>query len=222
VDAIGTSYLIHVHTHTCLHTHTPPPFLLYRYGAQSPPKQCLMPDTMVGVAVGIFPFRTSMAKKGMRMGYVEVETREACPLFPAGLKARGHVFHFSQILEEKIVGGFGRDASATGYQMGYSATMQVEAPCHYSSNKSLTNHPPSRTHIHTQCTFRLMQLLRAKVTRGCFGSRAATDQVQGGICGMCLRVSVSIEGGCEQDRAQNKSLCKMLTPNRWLVLAFAS
>lgn len=62
------------------------------------------------------------------MGYVEVETRDTCPLFPPGLTARGHVFHFSQILEEKIVGGFGPLASPTGYKMCYSATMQVPHP----------------------------------------------------------------------------------------------
>ncbi len=76
-------------------------------------------------AVGIFPFRTSMAKGRMKMGYVEVETRDTCPLFGAASKARGHVFHFSQILEEKIVGGFGGDPGAVGYDMGYMATMQV-------------------------------------------------------------------------------------------------
>lgn len=35
----------------------------------------------------------------MRMGYVEVETRPGCPLFPAGTHVRGHVFHFSEIVQ---------------------------------------------------------------------------------------------------------------------------
>jgi cobyrinic acid a,c-diamide synthase len=39
------------------------------------------------------------------MGYVEVETTSACPLFPAGIKARGHVHHASELLEEHHVGG---------------------------------------------------------------------------------------------------------------------
>ena len=34
----------------------------------------------------------------MKMGYVEVEMQPACNLFPAGARARGHVFHFSEIV----------------------------------------------------------------------------------------------------------------------------
>ena len=49
-------------------------------------------------AVGVFPFKTVMTGR-MTMGYVEVETCEACPLFPPGRKARGHVYHFSEIVE---------------------------------------------------------------------------------------------------------------------------
>ena len=53
-------------------------------------------------AVGVFPFRTHMTEKSMKMGYVAVETLKACSLFPTGLSARGHIYHFSEILE---VGG---------------------------------------------------------------------------------------------------------------------
>jgi len=37
--------------------------------------------------------------KRMKMGYVEVEMQPACNLFPAGVRARGHVYHFSEIVQ---------------------------------------------------------------------------------------------------------------------------
>jgi cobyrinic acid a,c-diamide synthase len=49
--------------------------------------------------VGIFPFRTHMTEKSMKMGYVEVDTKAACALFPSQERVRGHVYHFSEILQ---------------------------------------------------------------------------------------------------------------------------
>ena len=40
--------------------------------------------------------------KRMKMGYVEVEMQPACNLFPAGLRARGHVYHFSEIVQVRM------------------------------------------------------------------------------------------------------------------------
>lgn len=40
-----------------------------------------------------------MTDKHMKMGYVAVETIKTCSLFPAGQSARGHIYHFSEILE---------------------------------------------------------------------------------------------------------------------------
>ena len=42
----------------------------------------------------------------MKTGYVEVVTQPACTLFPPGCTVRGHVFHYSEILQEHVVGGF--------------------------------------------------------------------------------------------------------------------
>jgi cobyrinic acid a,c-diamide synthase len=39
----------------------------------------------------------------MSMGYVEVEATPACPLFPAGTRARGHVFHFSEVVQASFI-----------------------------------------------------------------------------------------------------------------------
>lgn len=54
-------------------------------------------------AVGIFPFRTHMTEKGMKMGYVEVCTKKACSLFPSEETVRGHVYHFSEILQVSFI-----------------------------------------------------------------------------------------------------------------------
>lgn len=50
-------------------------------------------------AVGVFPFRTAMTASSMKMGYVEVVTQPSCVLFPPNCTVRGHVFHFSEILQ---------------------------------------------------------------------------------------------------------------------------
>jgi len=53
----------------------------------------------------VFPFKTTLPLGKYTMGYVEIETTSECPLFPAGMKARGHVHHASELLEEHHVGG---------------------------------------------------------------------------------------------------------------------
>lgn len=40
-----------------------------------------------------------MTAQRMKMGYVEVVTQPACVLFPPNCTVRGHVFHFSEILQ---------------------------------------------------------------------------------------------------------------------------
>lgn len=50
-------------------------------------------------AAGVFPFKAVMGRGKMSMGYVELATTDACPLFPPGATARGQVFHFSEIVQ---------------------------------------------------------------------------------------------------------------------------
>ena len=38
-----------------------------------------------------------------KLGYVEVSTEAACPLFAPGQSARGHVCHNAEILQERVV-----------------------------------------------------------------------------------------------------------------------
>jgi cobyrinic acid a,c-diamide synthase len=47
---------------------------------------------------GVLPFATRMG--GMKMGYVEVQVLDNNPVFPAGMTARGQMYHFSEVVEE--------------------------------------------------------------------------------------------------------------------------
>jgi len=79
----------------------------------------------VCAAVGIFPFRTVMTQGKMKMGYVEVETQPTCRLFPPGAQVRGHVFHFSEMVQEQIVSGLSGLPDTKGWDHAYRATMQT-------------------------------------------------------------------------------------------------
>ena len=47
--------------------------------------------------VGILPAEAEMSDRLQALGYVEVETRSATPLGPAGLRFRGHQFRYSEL-----------------------------------------------------------------------------------------------------------------------------
>lgn len=49
--------------------------------------------------MGVFPFKTVVSGRKLSMGYVEVATREGCPLFPPGARVRGQVHHHSEIVQ---------------------------------------------------------------------------------------------------------------------------
>jgi cobyrinic acid a,c-diamide synthase len=49
--------------------------------------------------VGLFPSRARMLKKRKALGYVEVRLKEDCLLGNAGTVARGHEFHYSELIE---------------------------------------------------------------------------------------------------------------------------
>jgi cobyrinic acid a,c-diamide synthase len=48
---------------------------------------------------GIFNARVDMTSKLQALGYVEANVVKDCVLAPKGLKARGHVFHYSHVSE---------------------------------------------------------------------------------------------------------------------------
>lgn len=49
--------------------------------------------------VGLFPSRARMLKKRKALGYVEVTLKEDCLLGKSGAAARGHEFHYSELME---------------------------------------------------------------------------------------------------------------------------
>lgn len=48
--------------------------------------------------VGVFPFGTRMTPRRRALGYREITTVSGHPFFPAGLRLRGHEFHYSEIV----------------------------------------------------------------------------------------------------------------------------
>jgi len=61
--------------------------------------------------VGILPFSTRMLKRRKALGYTEVELLKPCLLGEAGLRLRGHEFHYSEIVPREEERG---DASGRG------------------------------------------------------------------------------------------------------------
>ncbi|KAA6423400.1 MAG: cobyrinic acid a, partial [Trebouxia sp. A1-2] len=109
---------------------------------------------------GLFPFRTQMTKDKMKMGYIEVETQQGCNLFPPHCKARGHVYHYSEILQEKVVGGFanGRHKELE-WETGYQATMQVPGAEAVAEGYTWKNVLASYVHLHFGSAPQLAQSL---------------------------------------------------------------
>ena len=52
--------------------------------------------------VGLFPFNTRMLPRRKALGYREVTLKKDCLLGPKGLQARGHEFHYSELLNESV------------------------------------------------------------------------------------------------------------------------
>jgi cobyrinic acid a,c-diamide synthase len=49
--------------------------------------------------VDLYPFETRMLPRRKALGYREVTLKENCILGPKGLKARGHEFHYSELVD---------------------------------------------------------------------------------------------------------------------------
>jgi cobyrinic acid a,c-diamide synthase len=68
---------------------------------------------------GVLPFATRMG--GMKMGYVEVQVLHNNPIFPAGVTARGQMYHFSEVVEDPAA------AAAAAVDSNDTAAPQVSA-----------------------------------------------------------------------------------------------
>lgn len=109
-------------------------------------------------AVGVFPFKAVLPPGKYTMGYVEIETTAECPLFPPGVKARGHVHHASELVEEHHVGGVvAADAAPHGgtnghvgaaWRTGYLIRPQVPGAPESPEGFSCHNVLASYVHLH--------------------------------------------------------------------------
>ncbi|KAK2076215.1 hypothetical protein QBZ16_001147 [Prototheca wickerhamii] len=61
-------------------------------------------DAAESPMAGVFPFKTVLRERAT-LGYVRVETTAASPVFAPGRSARGQVFHHTEIVEERVIGG---------------------------------------------------------------------------------------------------------------------
>jgi cobyrinic acid a,c-diamide synthase len=75
---------------------------------------------------GVLPLRLAVEKQPQGHGYMEVETEAGSPFFPAGIRLRGHEFHYSRVLEEtddistvyRVIRGTGTGQGRDGLQQG--------------------------------------------------------------------------------------------------------
>jgi cobyrinic acid a,c-diamide synthase len=91
---------------------------------------------------GVFPFRTRMKSGRSRLGYREIDFTEDCVIGRKGEKARGHEFHYSEIVDEGAASLFERVYSvengdrevlgSEGYR--YKNTLASYIHIHFGSN----------------------------------------------------------------------------------------
>ncbi len=95
---------------------------------------------------GLLPFRVRMLPRLKALGYREVTLRDAGLLGPAGTKARGHEFHYSEIEAEtgdlprlyQLAGRQGSAPAPEGYCLGSVLASYVHL--HFSSNPEVARH----------------------------------------------------------------------------------
>ncbi len=94
--------------------------------------------------VGLLPFSTRMLSRFRALGYREIRLLKEGPLGPEGLLARGHEFHYSEILEQgetgweplyKVVGRRKGEARGEGYRIHNTLASYIHL--HFGSNPEI-------------------------------------------------------------------------------------
>lgn len=95
--------------------------------------------------VGLFPAEVEMRDRLQALGYVEVETQQATPLGPAGVRFRGHQFRYSELrlrgdVDQVYRVRKRRDGAVAveGYRVGNTVASYVHA--HWASNPLPAEH----------------------------------------------------------------------------------
>ena len=69
--------------------------------------------------VGLYPFNTRMLPRRKALGYREVILKKDCLLGPKGLRARGHEFHYSELLDKPAeIAGLYQVSDREGIEVG--------------------------------------------------------------------------------------------------------
>ena len=89
-------------------------------------------------AAGVLPVDIEMHKRPVGLGYVTGETIRNTPFYPAGLRIRGHEFHFSNVLPTSDISapclrlskgrGFGKGTDAITAGNTWGAYTHIFAP----------------------------------------------------------------------------------------------
>lgn len=98
--------------------------------------------------VGVFPFATRMMPRRRALGYREITVARDNPFFPAGLRLRGHEFHYSEIADSEIATSWVRrtftlqDSSGVTRHEGFTVgrTLGSYAHIHLGSYRAAARH----------------------------------------------------------------------------------
>lgn len=102
--------------------------------------------------VGVFPFRTRMLDVPSEAdSYVTVEIMPGCPLFSAGLQAKGHVCHGSYVVQEIVRstwGGIVGDEEPSDFEYAYRLTGEMTK--HGPGKEGYTRNAVLASYVHLQ------------------------------------------------------------------------
>ncbi|MBD0305708.1 MAG: cobyrinate a,c-diamide synthase [Nitrospiraceae bacterium] len=92
--------------------------------------------------VGLFPAEATMRRSAATLGYREIELTQPCALGPAGLKARGHEFHYSSLVPLEPLAYVCHIADARGHACGQDGliaynTVGLYTHLHFASQPGL-------------------------------------------------------------------------------------
>jgi cobyrinic acid a,c-diamide synthase len=92
--------------------------------------------------VGLFPAEAVMRKPGLTLGYREMEIAQSCVLGHAGLRARGHEFHYSSLVSHGRLRYACNMTDARGHLHGqdglmFQNTLALYTHLHFASRPSL-------------------------------------------------------------------------------------
>lgn len=98
--------------------------------------------------VGVFPFTTRMTPRFRALGYREIAAARDNPFFPAGLRLRGHEFHYSEIADSNIAASCVRrtfrlqDSLGVTRPEGFTVgrTLGTYAHIHLGSHRAAAHH----------------------------------------------------------------------------------